>query len=441
MHANEGYAMTERSIAARGATVSLSPTWMSEARIDIAVLASAFFLQRFSLIFGHSLMSLDVVATICILIHQFGSGKLLISYNRFLWFIGLALIVTYSLYMNFNSGMLPSYSEFIVMYFLLTLFKPRGVNKYKNTLQAFQFLVLIISVLAIAQFFAQFVVDGRQLVLFFGIVPDFLLASYETGGANTIIPIYEASSLIKSNGIFLAEPSTLSLITALGILIELLEFGRPRYLFLLALAYLLSYSGSGLMMLVVFLPLAGLVRGRALRYALLLFIFVFGLAITGIVDLSVFVGRMGEFEDTRASGHGRYIAPFWLLGDYLHLASVRELLLGNGPGTTAAFTGQDRFWYTGGMTATWIKSLYEYGLVGSFIFILFLVGCCRRTPCPNIIVAAVFFSFVFIGGNLLNTPFLAIMIVLLTLSGSKAQRGRIDATSQYRPSFAEPDRG
>jgi len=178
-----------------------------------------------------------------------------------------------------------------------------------------------------------------------------------------------------------------------------------------------------------------------MRYSLLLFIFVFGLAITGLVDLSVFVGRMGEFEDTRASGHGRFIGPFWLLGDYLHLASVRELLLGNGPGTTAAFTGQDRFWYTGGMTATWIKSLYEYGLVGSFIFILFLVGCCRRTPCPNIIVAAVFFSFVFIGGNLLNTPFLAIMIVLLTLSGSKAQRGRIDATSQYRPSFAEPDRG
>jgi hypothetical protein len=338
--------------------------------------------------------------------------------------------------------MLPSYSEFIVMYFLFTLIKPDGANRYRSTLQAFQFLVMVLSVLAIAQFFAQFVVDGRQLVQFFGIVPDFLLASYSGGGVNTIIPIYEGSSLIKSNGLFLSEPSTLSQITALGILIEILEFGRLRYLFLLALGYLLSYSGTGLMTLIICLPLASLVRGRAMRYVLLLPIFVFGLAITGIVDLSVFVGRMGEFEDTRASGFGRFIGPFWLLSDYLHLASVRELLVGSGPGTTAAFTGEFRFsWYTGGMTMTWIKLLYEYGLTGSFIFILFLVACCRRTPCPSIIIVAVFFSYVFLGGNLISTPFLAIMIVLLTLSGPKSRRDHIDATNEYRPSFVEADAG
>jgi hypothetical protein len=431
----------ERATAARRATVPVSSRWTSEARIDLAVLVSAFFLQRFSLSFGNSLMSLDVVPTICILVHQFVSGKLLISYDRLLWFLALGLAGTCSLYLNFNSGMLPSYSEFVVMYFLFTLSRPASVDRYKSTLQAFQFLVMVLSVLAIGQFFAQLVLDGRQLVMFYGIVPDFLFASYNVGGANTIIPITDGSSLIKSNGIFLAEPSTLSLITALGILIELLEFGRPRYLFLLAFGYLLSYSGSGLMMLVVFLPLASLVRGRAMQYALLLPIFVFGLAITGIVDLSVFVGRMGEFEDTRASGHGRYIGPFWLLGDYLHLASPRELLIGNGPGTTGAFTGQFRFSYTGGMTATWIKLLYEYGLIGSFIFILFLAGCCRRTPCPKIIVAAVFFSYVFIGGNLINTPFQAIMIVLLTLSGPKSRRGHVNATNQYRPSFVEVDAG
>jgi len=179
-----------------------------------------------------------------------------------------------------------------------------------------------------------------------------------------------------------------------------------------------------------------------MRYALLLPIFVFGLAITGIVDLSVFVSRMGEFEDTRASGFGRFIGPFWLLGDYLHLASVRELLVGNGPGTTAAFASEFRVsWFTGGMTVTWIKLLYEYGLTGSLIFILFLVSCCRRTPCPSIIVLALFFSYVFLGGNLISSPFLAIMIVLLTLNGPKSRRDRIDAQNQYRTSFVEVDAG
>jgi hypothetical protein len=111
------------------------------------------------------------------------------------------------------------------MYFLFTLKKPAAVGNYKSALQGFQFLVLILSFLAIVQFFAQFIVDGRELVQFFGMVPDYLLASYTTsGGVNTIIPITEGSSFIKSNGIFLTEPSTLSQITALGILIEVLEF-------------------------------------------------------------------------------------------------------------------------------------------------------------------------------------------------------------------------
>jgi hypothetical protein len=216
--------MMERSTAARRATLSVSPRWTSEARVDIAVLVSALFLQRFSLSFGNSLMSLDVIPTICILLYQFLAGKLLISHDRFIWFLSVVFLATCSLYLNFNSGMLPSYSEFIIMYFLFTLIKPNGANRYTSTLQAFQFLVMVMSVLAIAQFFAQFVVDGRQLVQFFGIVPDFLLASYSGGGVNTIIPIYEGSSLIKSNGLFLSEPSTLSQITALGILIEILEF-------------------------------------------------------------------------------------------------------------------------------------------------------------------------------------------------------------------------
>jgi hypothetical protein len=260
------------------------------------------------------------------------------------------------------------------MYFMFTLSKPATGERYKTTLQAFQFLLLVLSFLAIAQFCAQFVVDGRELVQFFGIIPDYLLASYSIGGVNTIIPITEGSSLIKSNGIFLVEPSTLSQMTALGILIEILVFRRSRYLFLLAFGFLLSYSGTGLMMLLLFLPLTGLIHKRAIFYGLLVVIFAFGLSVTGIVDLSVFVSRIGEFQDTRASGFQRFIAPFWLAADYLDLAPLRALLLGNGPHTTQAFIGQ-------GMTITWLKLFYEYGLIGSLVFILFLARCCRRSLC------------------------------------------------------------
>jgi hypothetical protein len=399
----------------------------------MALLVCALFLQRFSLSFGNSLMSLDVVPALLILIHQFAAGRLVILYDRLLWFLALGLAATCSLLLNFKSTMLPSYSEFMVIYFVFTLTKPTTVYRYKSTLQAFQVLVLVLSLLAIVQFFAQFVMDGRELVQFFGIIPDYLLASYSIGGVNTIIPITEGSSLIKSNGIFLTEPSTLSQIMALAILIEILEFRRSPYLFLLAFGFLLSYSGTGLMTLLLCLPFTGLVHRGAIFYVLLGIMFVVGLSVTGIVDLSVFVSRTGEFEDTRGSGFARFVAPFWLAADYLDLASLRGLLLGNGPGTTAAFT--EGFWYSGGMTGTWIKLLYEYGLIGAVVFISFLAACCRRTLCPSLVSAAIFFTFVFLGGNILNTPFLIVMIVLVTLSGPKPRRGRVDTMSPYRPSL------
>jgi hypothetical protein len=427
----ESQATAEQFSGARTPPVTARPRWKSEAGIDLALLACALFLQRFSLSFGNSLMSLDVVPALFILIHQFAAGRLLIVYDRLLWFLALGLATTCSLLLNFKSTMLPSYSEFIVMYFLFTLSRPATSNRYKSTLQAFQFLVLVLSFLAIAQFFAQFVVDGRELVQFFGIIPDYLLASYSIGGVNTIIPIAEGSSLIKSNGIFLTEPSALSQMTALAILIEILEFHRSRYLFLLAFGYLLSYSGTGLMTLLLCLPLSGLVHKRAIFYGLLAVVFVVGLGITGIVDLSVFVGRLGEFEDTRGSGFARFVAPFWLAADYLDVASVRALLLGNGPGTTAAFTSE--IWYSGGMTGTWIKLFYEYGLIGTFVFISFFAACCRRTLCPGVLLLAILFTYVFLGGNILSTPFLIVIIVLVTLSGPAPRRARVETTGPYPP--------
>jgi hypothetical protein len=437
--------VTRRTGPARAATASASSRSRRVSDIfsfDFVLLASALFLQRFSLSFGHSLMSLDVVPTIFILIYMFASGRLLIIYDRLLWFLALGLAVTYSLYSNFSSGMLPSYSEFIVIYFLFTLGRPSTKDRYKSTLEAFQILVLILSLLAIAQFFAQFFIDGRALIQFFDIFPDWLLASSSAdvrqtvGGVNTIIPISEGSSLIKSNGLFLVEPSTLSQITALGILIELMEFSRARYLICLAFGFLLSYSGTGMALLLLFLPLTGLFRGRALIYGLFVVAFAIILVITGVVDISVFMSRLGEFTDPRGSGFVRFIGPFWLVSDYLHWGWVRQILFGNGPGTTGAFAGQDRFWYSGGMTGTWIKLLYEYGLIGSFVFILFLAACFRRTFCPLIIVGALLFTYVFLGGNVLSTPYLALMIVLLTLNWPDPRTRRVGGASHYRSVLA-----
>ncbi len=326
-----------RQLLAEPSATSIRRFYKSETRVDIALLISALFLQRFGLEVGKSILPISLVLVTLILVHQFASGRLLIQYDRLLWFLAVVLTATFSLLMNFNSTMLTSYCLFLVMYFLLTLSQTSTPDQYKSTLRVFQFLVMILSCLAVAQFVAQFVVDGRQLIQFFGMFPDFLFAAANEDLANTIIPITEGSSLLKSNGIFLAEPSTLSQITALGILIEVLEFRRPRYLLLLALGLLLAYSGTGIGMLLVSLPLAALVERRAQLPALLISVFALGLLATGIIDLSVFTSRIDEFGEVRASGFLRFIAPFWMAAEHFDTASLPALLGGYGPGTADSF--------------------------------------------------------------------------------------------------------
>ena len=52
--------------------------------------------------------------------------------------------------------------SFLTLYSLMTLSRPSTADQYKSTLQVFQFLVMLLSCLAVAQFVAQFVVDGRK---------------------------------------------------------------------------------------------------------------------------------------------------------------------------------------------------------------------------------------------------------------------------------------
>jgi hypothetical protein len=402
-------------MVAETSAASLRPTYKSETRIDITLLVSALFLQRFSLQFGKAFLGLGLLPVAFILLHQFLSGKLLIRYDRLFWFLAIGLAATLSLLLNFRSTSLTSYSLFLTLYSLVTLSRPSTADQYKSTLQVFQFLVMLLSCIAIAQFLAQFVVDGTRLIMFYGMIPDFLMAG--SGGIHTIHPIEGYTSLLKSNGIFLAEPSTLSQLTALGILIEVLEFQRPRYFLVIVLAFLLAYSGTGLMTLLLCLPLTVLRQGRAWLSALLAVMIAFGFFATGIIDQSVFVSRSGEFEDTRASGHARFVAPFVLFAEHVGTAPLQAFIVGLGPGTGSA-------------VSSWLRPFYEYGIIGSFVVVCFWASCVRGSRCPGPVLAALIFTYLFETG-FLDPSTLTMIMVLCTLHGPEPRRGRVDRASQY----------
>jgi hypothetical protein len=316
--------------------------------------------------------------------------------------------------------MLTGYFQFVIFYFLLTFRRPSSADQYKSTLQAFQFLVMLLSVLAVVQLAAEFVGENDRLTHFYGIFPNFLFGSALVDRNDFGPPTH-----FRSNGIFLTEASFLSQMTALGILIEVLEFRRPRYLLVLALGFLLAYSGTGLMILLVFLPLTGLREGRAGLSALFVVIFALGLVATGIIDLSAFSGRISEFEDTRTSGFSRFISPFWLAAKQFDTASLQALLVGSGPGTAKTF-GDPR--YPSGSLATWFKLFYEYGIIGSFIFWCFLASCLRGSRCPGLVIGAIIFAYMFLQGMM------TITIPLCALSGPDPTHRRIGEASRHGPS-------
>jgi len=406
----------------------IRPTNKSDTRVDIVLLASALFFQRFGLSVGRtSVLSVDIVVAALILAHQFARGRLFVQWDRLLWFLVLTLASTASLLVNFESRMLANYGLFLTMYFLCTLTRPSTPEQYKTTLEGFQFLVLILCYLSIGQFAAQFVMDGRKIITFFGLVPDFLLAGKNL--SNTIGPITSGSSFIKSNGIFLAEPSNMSQIAAFGIIAEVLTFRRPRYLLPLGLGLLLAYSGTGITILLLFLPLASVANPRAQLPALLVGVFALGLMATGIINTSAFTSRVGEFDAYNASGFQRFISPFWMAAEHFDTASLQVLLFGNGPST------QDRLilrenWGNGAFGGTWFKLLYEYGLIAFLVFWCFLLSCLRKSKCSKLFIAAFLYCYVFTSNNLLNTSYLIIFVVLCTLSGSDSRGGRTDETSR-----------
>jgi hypothetical protein len=400
--------------------------YSSETRVDIALLASALFLQRFGLPFFHTRLTFDFVFVTLIFAHQFATGRLFIQYDRLFWFVLVLMAATSSLLFNFKSVMLTSYGQFVLLYFLFTVSRPSTPKQYQNSVQGFQFLVLILACIAIAQIPAQFIMDPRRMLMFFGIFPDAVLP-YSGGGSNTM-GIIGPGGLRKSNGIFLTEASTMSQIAALGILIEVLEFRRPRYLIVLTLGLLVAYTGTGITILLVGLPLAFLMNRRVQLPVLLIGLFACVLFAMGIIHLSVFTSRLGEFNQTQSSGFARFVAPFLMAADYFPTASIAQLLSGNGPHFGFALKIQALISCACGNA--WFNLVYWYGLIGAFVFTCFSVCCFRRSRCPKPLLTALIYWQWVIGDGVSTT--LTIMVVLCTLNRPEPRRRRVDEAGQHQ---------
>jgi hypothetical protein len=380
--------------------------WLSS-----ALLGATLLLQRFGMPFSNKPIS--VVGPIGFLIAGIGLARglfaldrrRLITYCVLSGWIAIGMIWQFTRPNPFGVGPdLQSLAQFLVLTSFAPLCFAHAVDERRFFLLVNRWFAFI-AIAGVAQFFAQFV--GISLFKFTGILPAQIL--YEKW--YNVAIVLGTGGIMKSNGFFMIEPSTFSQMMALAIVIELLSARRPRYLALFAGGLMLSFSGTGWIVLGSFALVASFslgVRGVLLALGVVLLLaFTFGITFVLSQHMAdAFTERLSEFNTMGTSAHMRFITPFWLLSDVLARAPAA---LWFGIGSGASERVYLPYLYN---VNTPIKVALEYGLPALLAYIaLFLQN--RRPPVQRALVFPAMVMFLFAGGYQQFPPVLFLILLLL----------------------------
>jgi hypothetical protein len=227
----------------------------------ILLLLGVTFLQRFCFPLGTFQISIVVPLAYIALYFLIASSQIRINTIGFLLY---ALTVTLMVVTLFFGKYF--FSPFSVLY-IFVLYLPYifsvdvSREEYLSHLAIFQTLLVGLAAIALVQLACE--LAGVAFPSLFDYLPqDFWLLGY-----NTRPTLGYTSSFHKSNAEFFLEPSFLSQYMALGIIIEILYFGKWWRIALYGLAIFASFSGTGMVLLVLFGAFCVI---KAKRYELLL---------------------------------------------------------------------------------------------------------------------------------------------------------------------------
>jgi hypothetical protein len=357
----------------------------------VVLILSVTVMQRFGLNLGSYSLNAALVAMFALLVVAGVTHALAVSALRLVLYgicISVALVSTL---LNETTSSTTSLALLAVMYlpFVFVLTPSAGLPPDRAR-DIFLDVAALCAVAGVAQFYAQFLFHADWLFDFTAHVPAFLRGP---SGYNTVI---WAGGSLKSNGFFFREPSGFSFVMALALMTECLSHRRLARIAFLGLALLLTYSGTGLLALVIGLviPMNGRNFARALLVATVAAALFF--LLEAPLNLSFTLSRLGEFGSQTSSGYIRYIAPGRLIADTV-ASAPSSLWLGHGPGTIFRQNVGYEF-----HDPTWAKLIFEYGVVGFVAFLaLFLASLGGRTA-PLRLRAMLLAGWLIMGGHLLS---------------------------------------
>lgn len=364
--------------AAPNAEPALS-LWPTKVLVFMPVVM-ATLLSKFSPPLGNAMPGLSMVLPVCFAAVVVGvlSSRMQLAYNRLAWF--LAMLSVLGLIQVWRGDMF-SLTSVLMMGVLGLSYVPvarAGVTS-ADAVRFFCNLSVLIALLGILQFVLQFVIGRDAAFPIETFVPD----AFRTHGYNNMAPLYWGSPIYKANGIVMVEPSTFSQVCALGAIAELSSRERLWRLVAYAGALVVSYSGTGLLILAVTLPLFVIMYARwdlLLKGLLLLAVLV---VFAEPLHLQVILDRTGEFNSSGSSAFDRFVGWRNLFADKLWTSPSRALL-GYGAGSyVEAANG-----YNAGEMAH-AKIIFEFGVVGALLYFGFIFYCLFRSTAPLILRIAV----------------------------------------------------
>jgi hypothetical protein len=131
------------------------------------------------------------------------------------------------------------------------------------------------------------------------------------------------------------------------------------------------------------------------------------------IHLTSLLNRVSEFDSEQSSAFARFLSPFYLFSDVV-FPHPQTTLFGLGPGAIEPyFKAMD---YTV-HDPTWGKLFFEYGIVGTVPFLIFICRCLFGGARSVSLSSAIFFTYLVLGGNLVDARMEPLMLALVAYQG------------------------
>lgn len=281
-----------------------------------------------------------------------------------------------------------------------------GLVRPQMELRFYQKTMVFVAILGIIQFLSQYVIGVYAAFIF-----DNLLISQQIApDYNNMIHIRAGDPYFKSNGVFMLEPSFFCQYLSISVVIEMAVFRNWKRLCIYIAGIIVTFSGTGLIILLLLSPIYLLQRGKIAQVAIMGAGVVSAPIWAPLVGLGRLIERTAEFSNVHSSGFARFISIFWIFKDFL-FPDIQLLVFGVGAGKINDVV-PNAVDYTS-FDPTWGKLIFEYGLMGAIFYLSFFFYVLSTSTATRYLKAALALMLLLMGGYLIPPVVHGLIIALL----------------------------